>query len=159
MQRRETFYYTSHVDSNVSRPLIQSQRFYTLPPLKRPRNSCQLSTRSTSTSPLVFMSASTLLQLQTRAAHPGPKRPGSQPVQDTRRASSASSNGSMLSASSSSSRSSMDSASSATMAPQVCSRCHRSVSLDSNMPTTGGIKIGINSYYCNRCATMVGYKV
>ncbi|KAK0515901.1 hypothetical protein JMJ35_001935 [Cladonia borealis] len=105
------------------------------------------------------MSASSLLQLQTRAAHPAPRRPGSQPAQDTRRTSSASSNGSIASAVSSSSRSSLDSASSAPMAPQVCSRCHRSVSLDSNMPTAGGIKIGINSYYCNRCATMVGYKV
>ncbi|KAL2053943.1 hypothetical protein ABVK25_005872 [Lepraria finkii] len=101
------------------------------------------------------MSASSFLQLQTRAAHPI-RRPSSRPVQDFHRSNSHSSQAS--SASTSSSLSSIDSSPSLSVAPQRCSRCHRSVSVDSNIPTTGGIKIGMNSYYCNRCATMVGYK-
>lgn len=40
-----------------------------------------------------------------------------------------------------------------------CSRCQRSLSTSNASPAWNGVvRIGINSYYCNRCATLVGYK-
>ncbi len=40
-----------------------------------------------------------------------------------------------------------------------CSRCQRSLSIGNAAPSwDGAVRIGINSYYCSRCAAMVGYK-
>lgn len=41
-----------------------------------------------------------------------------------------------------------------------CSRCQRSLSISiGNVPSwDGAVRISINSYYCARCAAMVGYK-
>ncbi len=93
------------------------------------------------------MSAPSFLQLQTRAAHPS-KRRQDQSDTDTQ-----------VSASRSSPRSSTES--SPWQSPSTdwarCSRCHRSVSIDGSPPSMTGISIGINSYYCERCAKLVGY--
>jgi len=92
------------------------------------------------------MDAPRLLQLQTSAAY------------STQRPSPSSLQGSDSSPLSSSSRSS---SSEGSMSPRLplelyrCSRCHRTSSLGSlpgNM-----MPIGINNYYCNRCAAIVGY--
>lgn len=37
-----------------------------------------------------------------------------------------------------------------------CSRCQRSLSLDSSS-SPGVVRFGVNSYYCSRCAAMVGF--
>ncbi|KAL2813618.1 hypothetical protein BDW59DRAFT_30579 [Aspergillus cavernicola] len=37
-----------------------------------------------------------------------------------------------------------------------CSRCQRSMSLE-NESTPGVVRFGMNSYYCSRCASMVGF--
>ncbi|KAL4802691.1 hypothetical protein BDV18DRAFT_146352 [Aspergillus unguis] len=37
-----------------------------------------------------------------------------------------------------------------------CSRCQRSMSLESEA-TPGVVRFGMNSYYCSRCASMVGF--
>ncbi|KAL4884341.1 hypothetical protein BJY04DRAFT_6591 [Aspergillus karnatakaensis] len=37
-----------------------------------------------------------------------------------------------------------------------CSRCQRSMSLESES-TPGVVRFGMNSYYCSRCASMVGF--
>jgi uncharacterized protein with PIN domain len=40
-----------------------------------------------------------------------------------------------------------------------CSRCKRSLSVDSDAPSSSqAVKVGTNLYYCKRCASMVGYK-
>lgn len=39
-----------------------------------------------------------------------------------------------------------------------CSRCQRSMSLEKNEATPGVVRFGMNSYYCSRCASMVGFK-
>lgn len=92
------------------------------------------------------MPVSSLLQIQAAAAHDNsPKRPQLQDVLHVT---------SDESTSSDSSKSSMDSLH---CSPEFarCSRCHRTSSLDrdgkSNM-----ISWSINSYYCRRCAEVVG---
>ncbi|EAW08411.1 uncharacterized protein ACLA_031440 [Aspergillus clavatus NRRL 1] len=37
-----------------------------------------------------------------------------------------------------------------------CSRCQRSMSLE-NESSPGVVRFGMNSYYCSRCASMVGF--
>lgn len=37
-----------------------------------------------------------------------------------------------------------------------CSRCQRSLSLE-NSSSPGVVRFGMNSYYCSRCASMVGF--
>lgn len=100
-----------------------------------------------------IMSASSFLQLQTRAAHP-PKRSQNQPDQHTQVTASSSS-----STCDSSPRSSTEST--PPQSPFIdfarCSRCHRSVSVDGSPPSMTGVSFGINSYYCQRCANLVGY--
>ncbi|KAK8226844.1 hypothetical protein HDK77DRAFT_502848 [Phyllosticta capitalensis] len=97
-----------------------------------------------------------VLQLQTAAAY----RPRPQPVQDvldlspidTRTSSSASDTSS---SSTSSARGSVSSASTTPVLQFVrCSRCHRSGSQGSK----DMVGWGMNSYYCARCADLVGYQ-
>lgn len=40
-----------------------------------------------------------------------------------------------------------------------CSRCQRSLSIDTLMPAqhSGAVKFAMNSYYCTRCANVVGF--
>lgn len=38
-----------------------------------------------------------------------------------------------------------------------CSRCQRSMSLEKSESSPGIVRFGMNSYYCSRCATMVGF--
>jgi len=99
------------------------------------------------------MNASSFLQLQTQAAHKA-RRPSLKPVQ-----SSASVTSSRGADSDSSRRSSSESASSVSTDHARCSRCHRGVSIDGSFPAMmGAVNIGMNSYYCQRCATVVGYR-
>jgi hypothetical protein len=87
------------------------------------------------------MDSSKLLQLQTSAAH---GRPAAQPVQH--RSSVSSSNSDSSDCSASSGRNSP--------VPQnvCCARCRRT-----SIGFSGMVKIGMNLFYCNHCATMVGY--
>lgn len=99
------------------------------------------------------MDASKILQLQTAAAYSYQSRPQPQPVQDVLDLSPISSrSGSDASSNSSSSRTSV-SGDSPTAQFIRCSRCHRTDTAGSkNM-----VGYGINSYYCVRCADIVGY--
>ncbi|KIW42230.1 uncharacterized protein PV06_05794 [Exophiala oligosperma] len=40
-----------------------------------------------------------------------------------------------------------------------CSRCQRSLSIDTSLPRehSGAVRFGLNSYYCSRCANVVGF--
>lgn len=38
-----------------------------------------------------------------------------------------------------------------------CSRCQRSMSLEKSESSPGIVRFGMNSYYCSRCASMVGF--
>jgi hypothetical protein len=39
-----------------------------------------------------------------------------------------------------------------------CSRCQRSLSIENaSSPAPGVVQFGMNSYYCSRCASMVGF--
>ncbi|KAB2580684.1 hypothetical protein BFW01_g6630 [Lasiodiplodia theobromae] len=98
------------------------------------------------------MDASKILQLQTAAAYSYQNRPQPQPVQDVLDLSPISSRSGSDASSASSSRTSVSGES-----PSVqfirCSRCHRTDTAGSkNM-----VGYGINSYYCVRCADIVGY--
>jgi len=84
--------------------------------------------------------ASKFLQLQTMAAHQSTQRPRPQPHQDVFE----------LSDDSASGRSSMSSDSSSSRSrPCVCSRCQTSYGQF--------VAYSLNSYYCTRCAKIVGY--
>lgn len=106
--------------------------------------------------PSPTMNASKLLQLQTQAAHPKAVRPQPRPLQDMFNIhddSEANSDDSV------NSNPSDDAISSAALALQHarCSRCQRDSSIDL---TTGGsnmVQWGVNSFYCNRCAKIVGF--
>lgn len=39
-----------------------------------------------------------------------------------------------------------------------CSRCQRSLTIDPSGRSNNAIRFGMNSFYCQRCATVVGYK-
>jgi hypothetical protein len=81
---------------------------------------------------------SSLLQLQTAAAY----RPAAQPLQHS---SSTSSNSSSSSKSSSSDNSTSET-------PLCCARCRRTA-----YGFSGMVKLGVNLFYCNHCASMTGY--
>jgi len=93
--------------------------------------------------PCLSMDASKLMGLQTAAAHQL-NRPKPQPQQN------------LLTTSDDSVRSSSssDSGSSSASTPQLifCSRCQRS-----SYGTAGMVCFAMNSYYCTRCASLVGY--
>lgn len=95
------------------------------------------------------MNASSFLQLQTQAAHQ-PRRPLNRPLQPK-----GSVDTSPTATSDTSRRSSTDWSPSPSADHARCSRCHRGVSMDSSMRSMSGISIGINSYYCRHCATLV----
>lgn len=103
------------------------------------------------------MSAPSFLQLQTQAAHP-PKRFQNQPDKNTQVTISFSSS-STSTTQASSPRSSIES--SPSQSPFTdwarCSRCHRSVTVDGSLPSMPGVSFGTNSYYCQRCAKVVGF--
>lgn len=95
------------------------------------------------------MPAASLLQLQTSAAHgsSSPSRP--QHIQNVLH---------VTSDDSTSSDSSKSSVSSSYSTPEFarCSRCQRTPSIDYKTGKSNMITYGLNSYYCNRCAGMVG---
>ena len=99
------------------------------------------------------MSSLSFLQIQTRAAHP-PKRSQNQPGKNAQVTTSC-----FSSTQASSPRSSIES--SPAQSPfndwARCSRCHRSVTVDGSLPSTPGVSFGTNSYYCQRCAKVVGF--
>ncbi len=102
------------------------------------------------------MSASSFLQLQTRAAHP-PRRPQNQSDKDTQVTAASSPSNTSPSSPRSLTESSPSQSSLTDWAR--CSRCHRSVSVDGSPPSMAGVSFGTNSYYCQRCANLVGYKI
>lgn len=97
------------------------------------------------------MGSPSFLQLQTQAGHG--LRTGSNPrssSDDSLRSLSSSCSSSSTTASSPSPKPSLDIV--------RCSRCQRSLSLDLTAAhTPGAVRFGTNSYYCNRCATAVGF--
>lgn len=97
------------------------------------------------------MNTSNFLQLQTAAAHP---RPATQPLQRN------SCSDSPRSSSEDMSIPTTSTYPAATLPRDYvrCNRCHRSVSLTSMSSLDTMVSIGVNSYYCNRCAKIVGYK-
>lgn len=92
------------------------------------------------------MPAASLLQLQTNAAHGSPSRP--QHIQNVLHVTSDDST------TSDSSTSSTESSYSPEFAR--CSRCQRTSSVDYKTGKSNMISYGMNSYYCSRCAGMVG---
>ncbi|KAF2501603.1 hypothetical protein BU16DRAFT_522540 [Lophium mytilinum] len=86
------------------------------------------------------MDASKLMQLQSSVAH----RPRSHPMQPQ-------------SSSSSSSSSSSGSPPPSELQTFRCSRCHRTSNWGHSPQTSGMVSFGTNLYYCNRCASIVGY--
>ena len=104
------------------------------------------------------MDISRLLQLQTTAAYQSPTRPQPQPAQDSassRTSSEASSSGRTTPGPTTSSSNLLLT----NMSSYIrCSRCQRSLSIDSsNTSHTSAVQYGTNCYYCNRCARMVGF--
>ena len=100
------------------------------------------------------MDASSLLQLQTQAAHvPALRRPQPQPLQN------------VLAVSDEATTPNDDSYSSAVHTLQSpielarCSRCHRSQSIDmATGKAANMVSYGLNSFYCTRCASIVGFQ-
>lgn len=106
--------------------------------------------------PLPTMNASKLLQLQTQAAHPKAVRPQPRPLQDMFNIyddTEATSDDSI------DSNTSDDAASSAAPVLQHarCSRCQRDSSIDLTTGRSNMVQWGVNSFYCNRCAKIVGF--
>lgn len=103
---------------------------------------------------LAIMNVANLLQLQTQVAHPDANRSQTHPVQTGIHTAVDSDDGSISSSFSSDFGSRMDS-----LDVVRCSRCQRSLSIDTGSTSSGGVvRFGTNSYYCNRCATLVGFK-
>ncbi|KXL42352.1 hypothetical protein M433DRAFT_360068 [Acidomyces richmondensis BFW] len=103
--------------------------------------------------PSVPSSAGSLMQTQTSAAHgSATSRPRPVPVQNVLHVTSDDS-------SSSNSTSSASSYTSGLMSPLElarCSRCHRTSSIDAKTGKSNMVQYGLNLWYCNRCARMVG---
>ena len=92
---------------------------------------------------------SNFFQMQTAAAHGhSTSRPRPSPVQNVLHVTSDDSSGSESSSSIDSRQSSLDLA--------RCSRCQRTPSVDARNGKSNMIQYGLNLWYCNRCANMVG---
>lgn len=95
--------------------------------------------------------ASNFMSVQTTAAHAQlPARPRPVPMQQD-----------VLWTSSNDSSSSSDSSSESTSQIPVtarCSRCQRTPSVDIHTGKSNMISYGLNLWYCNRCAALVGFK-
>lgn len=114
----------------------------------------------TPVSPLLN-AASTILQMQTAAAHGrGQSRPQPFPVQNVLHVtsddwSSSDSSSSGTSSSPASTTPAFESAKSSLDLAR-CSRCQRTPSIDVKTGKSNMVQYGMNSWYCNRCAAMVG---
>lgn len=131
----------------------------------------QVTAANMPSSPSPSSSGPSFMQMQTSAAHRQPVsshgRPQTQPVQgfsppSLKKDSSISSQSSTSSISSASSSSRGSPLTSPTPVSSMdfarCSRCKRSVSLEEDAPAgSSGVSFAINSFYCKRCAEMVGY--
>lgn len=93
-------------------------------------------------------STPSVLQLQTLAAN------GSKPIRITPLPKATRSDDSISTVSSSASASPKSS-----LDVVRCSRCQRSMSIDTSLPAqhSGAVRFGMNSYYCTRCANVVGF--
>ncbi|KAJ4507061.1 hypothetical protein HRR83_008327 [Exophiala dermatitidis] len=93
-------------------------------------------------------STPSILQLQTRAAT------GTEPIRIVQGSSSGKSHDNSSTASSSASASPKSS-----LDIVRCSRCQRSLTIDPSLPMrqSGAVRFGMNSYYCKRCANVVGF--
>lgn len=92
---------------------------------------------------------SNFLQMQTAAAHgQSTSRPRPHPVQNVLHVTSDDYFGSDSSSSTDSNKSSLDLA--------RCSRCQRTPSINATTSKNNMVQYGLNLWYCNRCASMVG---
>lgn len=127
-------------------PLLSPQETSTDPthPLLACRHPQPLSVPSSPT----LSSNSTFLQMQTVAAHGHSIRPRPVPIQNVLHVTSDDSTSSDESITSNDSRSSFELA--------RCSRCQRTPSIDSKTGKNNMVQYGLNLWYCNRCASLVG---
>lgn len=118
-----------------------------------PRNFQKVTSHSSQAAAFMMASPASLMQLQTQAGgrrtKPIPISKSQNPSEDSLR-----------------SLSSSTSTSSRTSSPHKpafdivrCSRCQRSLSIDTSGPATqqGAVRFGTNAYYCSRCAAHVGF--
>jgi len=109
------------------------------------------------------MDISKLLQMQTQAAHPHaqPVRPQPRPLQDVLHVSDDfsenNSDESIASVDVEMRSPSPDEIIRSPIAHARCSRCHRTPSIDLTTGKHNMIEYGLNSFYCIRCAGMVGF--
>jgi hypothetical protein len=92
------------------------------------------------------MSQLSFMQLQTQSA---PKRPLAGHSDSSSSCNSSRSLSSSVNSGSSTPKNSLDIV--------RCSRCQRSLSIDPSGRQDNVVRFGMNSFYCNRCATVVGY--
>ncbi|PSK57775.1 hypothetical protein B9Z65_8977 [Elsinoe australis] len=151
------------ISSNNDTPLYSPEDQSLDNPQADPTNPL-LAIRPTAASPskTTKMNTTSLLQLQTQAAHqPVRTRPQPRPVQDVHRTSSDDSDSSNSNDSTGpvySSRSPSKPASfTSSMATARCSRCHRTPSIDIVTGKGNMIEYGLNLFYCTRCANIVGF--
>lgn len=94
------------------------------------------------------LSTQSVLQMQTAAAHKhSPSRPRPYPVQNVLH---------VTSDDSSSSESSLSDSAKSSLDVARCSRCQRTPSTDIRTGKSNMVQYGLNLWYCNRCAAMVG---
>lgn len=106
-------------------------------------------------SPAPTRMAASLMQRQTTASHTSTSgRPQAVPLQQN--VAHLVSDDSSSSSSSSSSSGSNDPSMQSSLEYARCSRCHRQPSLDVRTGKSNMIQYGLNLWYCNRCAGMVG---
>jgi hypothetical protein len=133
-----TCYFSIPVDSSASHYSVETPSLTPLSSYPEPSNLILTVRKLPSEYHMsTAVDVSSLLQLQTNAAH----RPTPRPLQHTSSNSSSSSN---------SSRKSSSSGYSYHQAMLCCSRCRRESG-------SGMIQFGTNIYYCNHCARMTGY--
>jgi hypothetical protein len=103
------------------------------------------------------MAATNFFKLQTAAAHGQPiTRPRSTPQQNVLHVTSDGSGSSDSSSSESSPPTVNHAWASNGIEAARCSRCHRTPSIDVRTGKANVVQFGLNSYYCTRCASMVG---
>jgi len=150
---------TSSIDTPLTSPTFDDDLITPDPthPLLASRLSQMFISEYSKGSSAPRMDGSKVLQLQTQAAHSTPARPQPRPLQDMFHIADDTEQNSDDSINSNASDDSMSPDEASSMLHARCSRCQRSASTDL---TTGGsnmIQWGLNSFYCTRCAKIVGF--
>merc|ERR1711939_272634 len=133
--------------TSASLPTIYSDCLSTFPPTILPHTYSPTHFHIPFPSTNAMSSRPSILQLQTQAANGA--RPIQNPLPKANRSDESIST--VSSSGSSSPKSSLDIV--------RCSRCQRSLSIDTSLPAnqSGAVRFGLNSYYCTRCANVVGF--